>query len=214
MGRHILCRWPAATGPEPFDPRKPRMGRHRSRRLFDIVALYRPVKPSDSRKFRSPINNQGVQITNQNEDLRSSAKSAVKNLSFSCLSVSKPRMTPIPADSNSYNLSELNTIQGGVASPYSQSATLDTKPLAKSYLGGSRSELSSNHFQYARARICSSFIFVHSAKSSLSNQTRLFYTVEQSNFSASNRVTTILGNKLDLSAPILQVNLLFKQASW
>ena len=151
---------PRPPVPPPFDPRKPRMGRHRSRRLFDIVALYRPVKPSDSRKFRSPINNQGVQITNQNEDLRSSAKSAVKNLSFSCLSVSKPRMTPIPADSNSYNLSELNTIQGGVASPYSQSATLDTKPLAKSYLGGSRSHWSSTHFQYARAWLCSSF-FIH-----------------------------------------------------
>ena len=154
MGRHILCRWPAATGPEPFDPRKPRMGRHRSRRLFDIVALYRPVKPSDSRKFRSPINNQGVQITNQNEDLRSSAKSAVKNWSFCCSAVLKPRMTPIPADSNSYDLSELNTIQGGVASPYNQALTLDTEPPAKSYLGGSRSHLFPNHFQYARPWDC------------------------------------------------------------
>ena len=81
------------------------------------------------------------------------------------------------AGSNSYNLSELNTIQGGVASPclssslpfcvrfnralrlasqpYSQAATLDTKPLAKSYLGGSRSHWSSTHFQYARAPLCS-----------------------------------------------------------
>ena len=79
------------------------------------------------------------------------------------------------AESKSYNLSELNTIQGGVASPclssslpfcvrfnralpleiqlYSQAATLDTKPLAKSYLGGSHSHLPSNHFQYARASL-------------------------------------------------------------
>ena len=82
------------------------------------------------------------------------------------------------ADSNSYNLSELNTIQDGVASPclssslpfcvrfnralqlasqpYNQAATLDTKPLAKSYLGGSPSHLSSTHFQYARPTLCSS----------------------------------------------------------
>jgi hypothetical protein len=65
-------------------------------------------------------------------------------------------MTPISADSNSYNLSQLNTIQGGGASPYNQAATLDTEPLAKSYSGGSRSHLSSNHFQYARAWDCSS----------------------------------------------------------
>jgi hypothetical protein len=80
------------------------------------------------------------------------------------------------AESKSYNLSELNTIQGGVASPclssslpfcvrfnralpleiqpYSQAATLDTKPLAKSYLGGNHSHLPSNHFQYARAWLC------------------------------------------------------------
>ena len=80
------------------------------------------------------------------------------------------------AESKSYNLSELNTIQGGVASPclssslpfcvrfnralpleiqlYSQAATLDTKPLAKSYLDGSHSHLPSNHFQYARAFFC------------------------------------------------------------
>lgn len=80
------------------------------------------------------------------------------------------------AESKSYNLSELNTIQGGVASPclssslpfcvrfnralpleiqpYSQAATLDTKPLAKSYLGGNHSHLPSNHFQYARACHC------------------------------------------------------------
>ena len=127
------------------------MGRHRSRRLFDIVALYWPVRPSDSRKFRWPSNNQGVQITNQNEDLRSSAKSAVKNRSFSCRAVSKPRMTSISADSNSYNLSELSTIQGRAASPYNQAATLDIKPRAKSYLRRSRSHLPSNHFQYARA---------------------------------------------------------------
>ena len=76
------------------------------------------------------------------------------------------------AGSNSYNLSELNTIQGGVASPCLSSslpfcvrfnvavtrhaATLDTEPLAKSYPGGSRTHLFSNHFQYARARFCSS----------------------------------------------------------
>ena len=30
-------------------------------------------------------------------------------------------------------------------------ATLDTKPLAKSYSGGIRTHLFSNHFQYARA---------------------------------------------------------------
>ena len=81
------------------------------------------------------------------------------------------------AESKSYNLSELNTIQGGVASPclssslpfcvrfnralpleiqlYSQAATHDTKPLAKSYLGGNHSHLPSNHFQYARAWFCS-----------------------------------------------------------
>ncbi len=45
MGRYILCRWPAATGLVPMDPQKPRMGRHRSRRLADIIALCRPVRP-------------------------------------------------------------------------------------------------------------------------------------------------------------------------
>jgi hypothetical protein len=34
-------------------------------------------------------------------------------------------------------------------------ATLDTKPLAKSYSGGIRTHLFSNHFQYARATHCS-----------------------------------------------------------
>jgi len=37
--------------------------------------------------------------------------------------------------------------------PYSQAATLDIKPLAKSYLGGNHSHLPSNHFQYARAML-------------------------------------------------------------
>jgi hypothetical protein len=39
--------------------------------------------------------------------------------------------------------------------PYSQAATHDTKPLAKSYLDGSHSHLPSNHFQYARSSLCS-----------------------------------------------------------
>ena len=47
MGRYILCRWPAATGLFPLDPRKPRMGRHRSRRLADPVALCRPCRPEE-----------------------------------------------------------------------------------------------------------------------------------------------------------------------
>jgi hypothetical protein len=155
------------------------MGRHRSRRLFSIVAMCRPDGPSNSRKLRSPINNQGVQTTNQKQDLRSSDKSAVKNGAFFNRAVLQPQMTPILADSNSYNLSELNTIQGGVASPCLSSslpfcpkneipcfnvavtrhaATLDTEPPAKSYPGGSRTHLFSNHFQYARASICYGFL--------------------------------------------------------
>jgi hypothetical protein len=44
MGRYILCRWPAATGTFPLDPRKPRMGRHRSRFLANIITLCRPFR--------------------------------------------------------------------------------------------------------------------------------------------------------------------------
>ena len=73
------------------------------------------------------------------------------------------------AGSDSYNLSELNTVQGSTVNRYLSSslpfcvrfnvavtrhaATLDTEPLAKSYSGGSRTHLFSNHFQYARASL-------------------------------------------------------------
>jgi hypothetical protein len=43
MGRYILCQWPAATGPVPLDPRKPRTGRHRSRAASPTLS--RPVNP-------------------------------------------------------------------------------------------------------------------------------------------------------------------------
>jgi hypothetical protein len=44
---------------------------------------------------------------------------------------------------------------------YSNAATLDTEPLAKSYSGGSSSRLSSNHFQNARAFFCyRAFVYV------------------------------------------------------
>jgi hypothetical protein len=43
---------------------------------------------------------------------------------------------------------------GWRANRYSQAATHGTKPLAKCYLGGSRSHLSSKHFQYERAGFC------------------------------------------------------------
>lgn len=36
--------------------------------------------------------------------------------------------------------------------PYTSAATLDTEPLARSYSGGVHTRLSSNHFQFARAR--------------------------------------------------------------
>ena len=102
------------------------------------------------------------------------------------------------AGSNSYHLSELNTIQGGVASPclssslpfcvrfnralpleiqlYSQAATHDTKPLAKSYLDGSHSHLPSNHFQYARASHGSSISDIHPPSNSSSRTIRMFFT--------------------------------------
>ncbi len=70
---------------------------------------------------------------------------------------------------------ELNTVQGSTVSrclssslPFCRrnytgfkaavtrhAATLDTEPPAKSYSGGSRTQLFSNHFQYARACFCS-----------------------------------------------------------
>ena len=85
------------------------------------------------------------------------------------------------AGSNSYKISELNTVQGSTASrylysslpfcvrfnqalrigkagPYSQAATRDTEPLAKSYSGGALTRLYSNHFQYAPAIFCSSIV--------------------------------------------------------
>jgi len=84
------------------------------------------------------------------------------------------------AGSDSYNLSELNTVQGSTVSRYLSSslpfcvrfnvavtrhaATLDTEPLAKSYSGGRRTHLSSNHFQYARARFCSVFAHLSNRK--------------------------------------------------
>jgi len=77
------------------------------------------------------------------------------------------------AESDSYNLSELNTIQGGIASPCLSSslpfcvrfnvtvtwyaATLDTGLVANDYPGGSLAHLSSTHFQYARPSDCSGF---------------------------------------------------------
>jgi len=39
--------------------------------------------------------------------------------------------------------------------PYTNAATLDTEPLARSYSGGVHTRLSSNHFQSARATDCS-----------------------------------------------------------
>jgi hypothetical protein len=42
----------------------------------------------------------------------------------------------------------------GFTSPYRHAATLDTEPLAKSYPGGNRTRLSSNHFRAARAPRC------------------------------------------------------------
>ena len=78
------------------------------------------------------------------------------------------------AGSDSYKISELNTIHSRVATPgpfilafflctlqpatsawpYTLAATLDTGPLAGSYPGGIRTRLSTNHFQYARATDC------------------------------------------------------------
>ncbi len=76
--------------------------------------------------------------------------------------------------SDSYNRSELYTVQGSTVSRYlsswlpfcvrfnrvirlaSQPATLDTTPLAKSYLGGSRSQSSSTQFDYKR--ICVGYV--------------------------------------------------------
>ena len=90
------------------------------------------------------------------------------------------------ADSNSYNISELNTIQGGIASPClssslpfcvrfnvpvtSHAATLNTKPLAKSYLDGVSTRWSSIHFQYARPSDCYVFRFEGQPRSSHSVQ--------------------------------------------
>jgi hypothetical protein len=70
------------------------------------------------------------------------------------------------AGSDSYQISGLNTVQGSTVSRYLSTslpfcvrfnvavtihaATLDTGPVANSYSGGSRTHLSSNHFQYAR----------------------------------------------------------------
>jgi len=77
------------------------------------------------------------------------------------------------AGSTGRKISELNAIQGGRAiplpfilttslctlqpatsasPPYTLAATLDTKPLARSYSGGVCTRLSTNHFRFARAR--------------------------------------------------------------
>ncbi len=86
-----------------------------------------------------------------------------------------PVCTHLGQDPTVKRISELNTIQGGSAKPYlssslpfcvrfnvafrlvpySNAATLDTEPPAKSYSGGSLTHLSSNHFQNARAFCCS-----------------------------------------------------------
>lgn len=78
---------------------------------------------------------------------------------------------PHPKGRQIAKISELNTIQGGTATPYSSSslpfcvrfnaplrviarigtlATLDTEPLARGYSGGIPTRSSSNHFQSAR----------------------------------------------------------------
>ena len=80
------------------------------------------------------------------------------------------------AGSDSYKISGLNTVHGWTASPvlssslpfcvrfnvalrggtpYSHAATLDTGPVASGYPGGSRTRWSTNHFQSARASLCS-----------------------------------------------------------
>ena len=62
-----------------------------------------------------------------------------------------------------HRLQSASTLDFGGASgcrslcrPYTNTATLDTEPRARSYSGGVSSRLSSNHFQYARASFCSS----------------------------------------------------------
>jgi hypothetical protein len=79
------------------------------------------------------------------------------------------------AESHSYNLSELNTIQGSTVSRYLSTslpfcvrfkvtvtwhaATLDTGLVANDYPGGSLTHLPSTHFKYARASLGSSRFF-------------------------------------------------------
>ena len=79
------------------------------------------------------------------------------------------------AESNSYKFSELNTVQGGTASPclssslpfclrfsqrlrrvpYTLAAKLDTEPAANSYSGGIYPRSFPDHFQFARSPLCS-----------------------------------------------------------
>ena len=78
---------------------------------------------------------------------------------------------PIVTRTKKSNSVELNTVQGWAVSRYlspslpfcvsfnasvtRHAATLDTRPVANSYPGGSHTHLSTNHFQYARAPLCS-----------------------------------------------------------
>ena len=68
---------------------------------------------------------------------------------------------PLPVDSPSlpfcvrFNEALRDVARLRLHAPYRLAATLDTEPLAKSYSGGSRTRLSSNHFQSARSPLCS-----------------------------------------------------------
>ncbi len=98
MGRYILCRWPAATGPAPLILKSPEWG---DTDRSSSPALSRCVGPSGHKTRGSSdclATTKASKQQNQKRDLRPSDKSAVKNGAFSSRPVFQPQMTPILAD--------------------------------------------------------------------------------------------------------------------